>query len=90
MPLPPNLADYLKERPYLFWYVRDTEYLSQEALVEQVLNYGTWRDVQVLISLLGINTMQCIFSDQQEKRRNNYRPAVAHYFKLYFAANASH
>ena len=32
--------DLIQEKPYLFWYVKDKESLSDEAIVEAILNRG--------------------------------------------------
>lgn len=79
------LHKFIQARPYLVWHVRDLEGLSDSSIVEHTLNYGTWQDVQTLMALIGVDTVAKIFSDSQEKPRSNYRPEIAHYFKLYFA-----
>jgi len=33
--------ELVHEKPYLFWYVKDKESLSDEAIVEAILNRGT-------------------------------------------------
>ncbi len=87
-----TLSVFLKNRPYLIWYVKDISKVSQEAAVEAVLNYGSWDDVQKLIKILGIKKVAKIFwkkSPPSSMGRTNYRPEVSHYFGLYFNKYAS-
>ena len=44
-----ELQDFIVARKSLIWYVRDPRALNEEAVVEAVLNYGNWRDVQKLV-----------------------------------------
>lgn len=80
---------FIMARPHLVWDVRDLKNLSEASIVEHTLNYGTWRDVQELLVLLGIDRAGEIFFFQQQSSRSNYRPEIAHYFQLYFARYAS-
>jgi len=49
-----SIYQFIKKRPYLVWYVKDLSKLSEESIVEHVLNYGDWDDVQEMIKILGI------------------------------------
>lgn len=80
--------NFIKKRKYLFWYVKNPEKVSDEALVEAVLNLGDWDDVQKLIDLLGIKQVAEIFESKAFVQRSNYRPEVKNYFKLYFSKHA--
>lgn len=79
-----RLQTFIATRPNLVWYVADPKQLSAESIVEHTLNFGSWQDVQELVAILGRNETARIFFDQQARRRTNYRPAIAHYFTLYF------
>ena len=79
-----TLGNFAKKRKYLFWYVKDPGKLSEEAVVEGVLNYGDFDDVKKLIALLGIKKTAEIFRKKTRMKRSNYRPEIANYFKLYF------
>ena len=70
------------------WYVKDIGRLSEEAIVEGVLNYGDFDDVKKLISILGIRKMARIFRGQLRRKRVNYDPKIKHYFTLYFNQRA--
>ncbi|EKE21327.1 MAG: hypothetical protein ACD_7C00279G0003 [uncultured bacterium] len=81
-----NIHDFIKKRKYLIWYTKNWDGLSDEAIVEAVLNYGDWDDVQEMISILGIKRVASIFRAKTDPSlmRCNYRSDVKHYFKLYF------
>ncbi len=78
----------MKSRKHLIWYVKNSEDLSVESVVEHTLNYGDWDDVQALIKIIGIKTMAEVFKKQTGGKRTNYRPEVSNYFNLYFKAHA--
>jgi len=84
------LHDFIAARKPLVWYVKDPRALNEEAIVEAVLNYGNWRDVQEMIRILGIDTIAAIFRTQARRSRKNYRPEILHYFSLYFDKYAAH
>lgn len=81
-----TIHDFIKKRKYLIWYTNNYDKLPAESIVEATLNYGNWNDVLTLIKILGIKKVAKIFFAQTNSRRMriNYRPEVAHYFKLYF------
>jgi len=79
-----TINNFIKKYPYLVWYTNDYEHLSREAIVEAVLNYGDWDDVQELLSILGVKKTATIFRRQIQRRRVNYDPKMINYFKLYF------
>lgn len=83
-----EIHDFIAARKHLAWYVKDPRKLSTEAIVEAVLNYGDWDDVQKLIKILGIKEVAKIFEEGIAKKRSNYRPEISHYFHLYFAKHA--
>lgn len=87
-----DLATFIEKRKYLVWYVKDVTKLNPEAIVEAVLNYGNWDDVQKLIKILGIKKVARIFRAQTSpsRMRINYHPKTAHFFRLYFNRHARH
>lgn len=81
------LKDFIKERHYLIWYTKNYDNLSEESVVEAVLNYGDWDDVQKMIKILGMEKTAEIFhkkSIPSKMGRQNYRPEIIRYFNLYF------
>ncbi len=85
-----TIQEFIKERPYLVWYTKNYDRLSEGSIVEATLNYGDFDDVKKLIEILGIQRVAAIFRDQTDPRRTrvNYRPEIIHYFNLYFDAHA--
>lgn len=85
-----ELADFIAARKELVWYVRDPRTLSEAPIVEAVLNYGSWGDVQELIRILGVERVAEIFRSDMRlpRRRGNYRKQVRNYFTLYFNRHA--
>lgn len=81
-----TIHEYIKTKPYLFWSVKNLDNLSDEAIVEGILNYGDWKDTQKLIEILGIKKVAEIFRKQTDKNklRINYSPKMKNYFQLYF------
>lgn len=74
----------IKKKPYLAWYVKDRDKLSEEAVLEHVLNYGNWEDVQEFIKIKGIKETAKLFYKSLNKKRINYLPQIKHYFENYF------
>ena len=88
-----TIQEFIKKRPHLIWYVAKDKLggLGEESIVEHVLNYGNWRDVQEVIKILGLRRTAEIFrrkSAPDKFGRQNYRPEIKHYFELYFNKHA--
>ena len=82
-----TIHQFIKERPYLIWYVKDLDGLDEDSIVEHVLNYGDWDDVQKMIQILGMEKTAEIFrrkSIPSKMGRQNYRPEIIRYFNMYF------
>ena len=84
-----DIHQFIKERPYLVWYVskKDLDKLDESSIVEHVLNYGNWNDVQGMIKIMGVEKTAKIFREKSKPDkfgRQNYRPEIKHYFNLYF------
>lgn len=79
-----EINNFAKKRPYLFWHISDFDSLSEEAIVEAVLNYGNWQDTEELARILGIQRLASIFRKKASAKRCNFRPEIKNYFELYF------
>ena len=84
-----DIHQFIQQRPYLVWYVdkKKLNQLNAESIVEHVLNYGNWDDVQEMIQILGLTKTAEIFfrkSNPDKFGRQNYDPLVKNYFQLYF------
>ena len=83
------LKDYIDQRQDLFWYTPapKNEKVSDDLLVETILNYGTMDDVRELFRVMGIKNVAQIFFkaiNQSERRKNNYFELTVNYFTLLF------
>lgn len=85
-----DIHDFIKQRKYLIWYVKDYDKLSADSIVEATLNYGDWDDVQTLIKILGMQKTAEIFRKGAAKTRCNFYPKTKHYFAMYFDKYAHH
>lgn len=83
-----QLRKFVSSRKSLFWFVKEPENLSLEAVVETILNFGDWQDFQQLLELAGKERVAEIFQKQISGKRNNYRTKIANYFSLYFQKHA--
>jgi len=83
-----TIKQFIKKRPYLIWHVKDLDQISEESVVENVLTYGDFDDVQKMIKILKIKKTADIFGKQIKQKRDNYDPKIKNYFKLYFEKNA--
>ncbi len=79
-----KVETFIKQRPHLFWYIGDLDKISDDFILEQVLNFGDFDDVKLLLKIIGIKKASVIFDKQIRKKRCNYKPEVKNYFKLYF------
>lgn len=79
-----DFRDIIRKKPHLIWYTKDYDALDEEAVVEAVLNYGNWDDVQELIQIMGIKKVMAVFEAQISRPRYNYFPEIKDYFHRYF------
>ena len=79
-----TIQDIIRKKPYLIWYTKNYDSLDESAIVEAVLNYGDWDDVQKIIKILGIKKVAKIFRKQISGFRTNYDDKTTNYFELYF------
>jgi len=84
-----SIKKFIQKRKYLFWSTKDYGCISDEAVVENILNYGDFNDVKEIIAILGVQETADIFEKQVKQKRCNYHPEIANYFKLYFNKYAS-
>jgi len=87
-----KLADFIEARKELVWYVKNPRNLDDDAIVEAVLNYGDWNDVQEMIEIMGIENAAAAFrrtSKPDKFQRTNYHPKTRNYFNFYFNKYAS-
>jgi len=84
-----EIKKYIDDRQYLFWYSPSpkNETVSDELLVEIVLNYGNIDDVIELFKVMNIRNVANIFFNsinKSERRKGNYHELTINYFTLLF------
>lgn len=84
------LVKLIKEKPYIFWDVKDIENLSEDSIVEAILNRGDFDDLLRLMEALGIKRVAEIFYKQISHSRKNYSKKTENYFKLFFERHLKH
>lgn len=76
------------KKPFLAWFVGDKQGLSEESMVENILNYGSWEDYLEAEKDLGVKKISSIFESLKNKRRVNLKPKTINYFSHYFTKYA--
>lgn len=89
----PEIRAFIHRHSSLFWCAPEDkkEEISEELLVETILNYGDLNSVKDLISLMGISKISKIFFDsigKSERRKGNYHELTLNYFTLVFKPHA--
>ena len=84
-----EIKDYIRAREHLFWYSPEdkTETVTDELLVETILNYGNLNDVRELFNVFGKQNVADIFfrvTTRSERSKNNYNELTRNFFTLYF------
>jgi hypothetical protein len=85
------VKDFIRRSGYLFWYTPGDkgETVTDELLVETVLNYGSMDEVRELFAVMGIRNAAAVFWGMTGRKKLNYFPEIHHYFDLYFKKYAS-
>ncbi len=85
----PEIKSFINEHANLFWYIPNNkkEEISNEVLVETILNYGDKEAVIKLFHLLGINNVAELFYNsinRSSRRKGNYQEITINYFTKVF------
>jgi hypothetical protein len=82
----PEIKAFIRRHSALFWYTPEDkkEEISEEFLVETILNYGDLNAVKELIKLMGKEKMANIFYSAIGRKKLNYFPEIYNFFNLYF------
>jgi len=82
----PEVKKFIRKHSSLFWYIPEDkkEDISEEVLVEFILNYGNLDDIKKLIEILGIQEIARTFFAAKGRRKFNYFPEIYNFFYLYF------
>ena len=90
----PEIKSFIREHSNLFWYTPEDKKqdISQEFVVETILNYGDMNALRKLFTIMGIKKVADIFFNSintSERKRGNYHELVLNYFTLFFNKYAS-
>ncbi len=90
MPYSPEIKAFIREHSELFWYTPEDkkEEISEELLVETILNYGEVDAVLKLIELMEIKKVSEVFFNAEGRKKLNYYPEIYHFFSLFFTRYA--
>ncbi|MGB4414051.1 MAG: hypothetical protein WBI53_04090 [Paludibacter sp.] len=85
----PEVKEFILQHSHLFWYIPQDKKVevSDEFLVETILNYGDKEALLQLFRLLGIQNVANIFFESinaSERRKGNYSELTINYFTHLF------
>ena len=88
-----KIKKFIRQNSSLFWYIPEgkKEEISEEVLVETILNYGDMEAVRELMNLMGVDKVAGLFFDMQhksERRKGNIHEITAHFFTEFFKRHA--
>jgi len=89
LPHSSEIKAFIREHSELFWYTPEDkkEEISEEFLVETILNYGDLKTIKELFSILGIRKTAEIFFHSinlSPRRKGNYFDTTCNFFTLFF------
>ena len=86
----PELKAFIQKHNALFWYTPQNkkEDVSDELLVETILNDGTLNDFRELETLMGRSVIKSVFMNLEGRKIGNYYPEIYNFFYLYFSKYA--
>ncbi|MCF8257645.1 MAG: hypothetical protein K9J06_08835 [Flavobacteriales bacterium] len=89
----PEMKEFLHQQRDIFWHLNKEKLhgLSDDVIVEYVLNYGDYDAVKDLFAIWGTAHVAEVFyrsTALSARRAKNYFPQVLHYFDRYFKRHA--
>jgi hypothetical protein len=81
-----ELKDFIYKNKALFWYTPEAGLyrISDELLVETILNYGSLESIKELFSIIGISRASSTFRGLIGRKKGNYFPEVYNFFNIVF------
>jgi hypothetical protein len=82
----PEIKKFIDDHQYLFWYTPQpkSENVTDELLVETILNYGSEDEVRDLFNVMGLKNVATVFRGMKGRKKLNYFPEIHNYFDHYF------
>jgi hypothetical protein len=68
-----EVKDFIRKHEDLFWYSPNdrADTVSDELLVETIINYGTMQDIRHLFKVMGIESVAAIFRGMTGRKELN-------------------
>lgn len=69
----PEIKAFIRKHSNLFWYIPEDkkEEISEDVLVEFILNYGSLEDVKELFRIMGLKQVAEVFFESINKNQKN-------------------
>lgn len=82
----PEVIGFIQKHSDLFWYTpqEKKDEISDEFLVESILNYGTLNDFKELEKLMGRDKLATTFLSMEGRKKLNIYPELYNFFYHYF------
>ena len=79
-----NRAEFIDSHRDLFWYTpeQSKRNVSDDLLVETILNYGTLDDYREMKHILGPQRIADVFFSAAGRKAGNYYPEIRNFFSL--------
>lgn len=80
-----KIKDFIREHEHLFWYtpIKEKENISDEMLLEYILNYADLPTIKEFFVLMGVQNIQTIFNNLKGRKKGNIYPEIHHLFSEY-------
>jgi len=80
------VKDFIREHQALFWYSPEdkTETVTDELLVETMINYGSLDNIHKLFEVFGLQETATLFRQMTGRKSMNIYPELRNFFELYF------
>lgn len=85
----PEIKAFIRRHSSLFWYIPEDkkEDISNDVLVEFILNYGDLETIKELLSIIGVESVARTFFESinlSERRKGNYNELTLNFFSIFF------
>lgn len=76
--------EFIDENAHLFWYIKKDALhdISDEVLVEFIMNYGDLEQIKKIFKLLGAKQLKKIYENLKGRQKLNYFPDVFNFFGI--------
>ena len=75
-----QIINFIKRNDHLFWYtpMEEKQNISEQMLVEFIINFGTLENIKELIQLYGVPKMQKLLLEFKDRKKQNIYPELFH------------